>query len=85
VGVTGLGSPVKEVGAPLAVAIPVRGRITETHLQLAEIAFPGISEMYASLSEKPGTFLELVWLYEEAMQAVREQVQAPPRASTQVP
>jgi len=48
----------------------VRGRITEEHLELAEATFPGIAEMYAALAEKPSTFLQLVWLYEDALQEV---------------
>lgn len=51
---------------------PVQGRITEKHLELAEHSFPGICEIYAALTEKPATFLQLVWMYEEAVQAVYE-------------
>ncbi len=50
----------------------MQGRITEKHLELAEDTFPGICEMYAALPEKPATFLQLVWLYEDAVQAVYE-------------
>jgi hypothetical protein len=42
----------------------VRGRITEQDLDKAEESFPGIAAMYASLDEKPVTFLQLLWLYE---------------------
>lgn len=44
----------------------VRGRILESHLPLAEEAFPGIAEMYQDLGDKSLTFLQLVWIYEEA-------------------
>lgn len=43
----------------------MQGRITEKHLGLAEDTFPGIAELYATLDDKPATFLQLVWLYEE--------------------
>lgn len=59
----------------------MQGRITEKHLGLAERTFPGICEVYAALPEKPATFLQLVWLYEEAVQAVDESR----RASTAPP
>lgn len=42
----------------------VKGRITEKHLSQAERTFPGIGELYRSLSDKPPTFLQLVWMYE---------------------
>jgi hypothetical protein len=45
----------------------VQGRITIAQLPLAEKSFPGISEMYAKLHEKPATFLQLVWIYESTM------------------
>lgn len=44
----------------------VRGRILEAHLPLAEESFPGIGEMYQELGDKSLTFLQLVWIYEEA-------------------
>ncbi len=44
----------------------MRGRITERDLPLAEKSFPGIAEMYQSLQDKSLTFLQLVWIYEEA-------------------
>jgi hypothetical protein len=53
----------------------VRGRITERQLPLAEKSFPGIGRMYRGLEDKSLTFLQLVWMYEEA----REKRQAPPR------
>ncbi len=43
------------------------GRITEKHLSEAEKTFPGIARMYAGLSSKPATFLQLVWIYEAAI------------------
>jgi hypothetical protein len=43
----------------------VQGRITERELPLAEKSFPGISEMYGELEEKPVTFLQLVWMYQD--------------------
>ena len=42
----------------------VQGRITERQLPLAERSFPGISQFYASLEDKPATFLQLVWAFE---------------------
>ena len=42
----------------------VQGRITETQLPLAESCFPGITRFYASLDEKPATFLQLLWAFE---------------------
>ncbi|MCG8424796.1 MAG: hypothetical protein MJE77_43455 [Proteobacteria bacterium] len=45
----------------------VQGRITEIDLPAAEKTFPGISAIYEILPEKPATFLQLVWLYEELM------------------
>jgi len=42
----------------------VVGRITEKHLSEAEKTFPGIAAMYRGLSDKPATFLQLVWIYE---------------------
>ena len=42
----------------------MQGRITETHLPMAEESFPGITRFYASLDEKPATFLQLVWAFE---------------------
>lgn len=45
----------------------VQGRITIAQLPLAEKSFPGISEVYANLQEKPVTFLQLVWIYETTM------------------
>lgn len=45
----------------------VVGRITEKHLGEAEKTFPGIGEMYAALSRKPATFLQLVWMYETVL------------------
>ncbi len=45
----------------------MQGRITEKHLVEAESSFPGIGEMYEALPVKPPTFLQLVWIYEEAV------------------
>jgi hypothetical protein len=47
----------------------VQGRITECELPLAEKSFPGISEMYGALEEKPRTFLQLVWMYQDRLAA----------------
>ncbi|RMH43358.1 MAG: hypothetical protein D6689_05405 [Deltaproteobacteria bacterium] len=48
----------------------MQGRITERHLALADQTFPGIADVYAALPDKPATFLQLVWLYEEAVREV---------------
>ncbi len=45
------------------------GRITEEHLSEAEKTFPGIVELYDEMTEKPLTFLHLVWEYESALAA----------------
>ena len=52
----------------------VQGRITERQLPLAERSFPGISQFYASLENKPATFLQLVWAFEG-----RKVTPSPPR------
>ena len=41
----------------------VRGFITERDFARAEDEFPGIRDFHEGLSEKPMTFLELVWRY----------------------
>ena len=46
----------------------MRGRITEEHLEQAERSFPGISDVYDAMRDKPLTFLNLVWIYEELVQ-----------------
>lgn len=43
----------------------MQGRITECHLPLAEKSCPGIGRLYRELAEKPATFLQLLWIYEE--------------------
>ncbi len=43
----------------------MRGLITETHFEMAERWYPGIRDLYAELDEKPQTFLQLVWEYEQ--------------------
>ena len=48
----------------LVVRADVQGRITERQLPLAERSMPGISRFYASLDEKPATFLQPLWAYE---------------------
>ena len=48
----------------LLAASVVQGRITERQLPLAERSFPGISRFYAELSDKPATFLQLLWAFE---------------------
>jgi hypothetical protein len=59
----------------------VQGRITESHLPLAEKCFPGICRFYAQMAEKPVTFLQLVWAYEgrRAASAARPRRAAPRR------
>jgi hypothetical protein len=42
----------------------VRGFVTERHFAIAERVFPGIRDFYRALTEKPATFLELVWAFE---------------------
>jgi hypothetical protein len=54
------------------------GRITEQHLPQAERCFPGIQRFYNALSEKPATFLQLVWAF-EAEQLRRSGAKARPR------
>lgn len=51
----------------------VQGRITERQLPLAERSFPGITRFYASLDEKPVTFLQLLWAFEGRKQGCRKQ------------
>jgi hypothetical protein len=43
----------------------MRGFITESDFDEAEVGFPGIEQFYRSLKDKPRTFLELVWRYIE--------------------
>lgn len=43
----------------------MQGRITEAELPLAEESFPGICQVYDALCDKPATFLQLLWIYEE--------------------
>jgi hypothetical protein len=44
----------------------LQGFITEQHLSAAEREFPGISRFFAACTNKPRTFLELVWWFETA-------------------
>jgi hypothetical protein len=37
---------------------------------MAEESYPGIGDVYAALDEKPATFLQLVWIYEELCQSL---------------
>jgi len=53
----------------------VQGRITERHLPLAEESFPGIGRFYRGLSNKPATFLQLVWMFEAQQQSSRKKAQ----------
>ncbi|HTJ46066.1 MAG TPA: hypothetical protein VL463_28370 [Kofleriaceae bacterium] len=53
----------------------VQGRITERQLPLAEKSFPGIGRFYRDLSEKPATFLQLVWMFEACRAGVRKAAQ----------
>ncbi len=41
----------------------MQGFITDANLDLAEEEFPGIGKVYDALTDKPRTFLQLVWLY----------------------
>jgi hypothetical protein len=60
-----LSSEGREIGMGCALTRGrVQGRITEHQLPLAERSFPGISQFYASLENKPMTFLQLVWAFE---------------------
>lgn len=43
----------------------LKGWVTERHFAEAEVEFPGIKKFFEELEEKPGTFLELVWKFEE--------------------
>ncbi len=43
----------------------MKGRITEAELPLAEESFPGICQVYDDLADKPATFLQLLWIYED--------------------
>lgn len=43
----------------------MQGRITEAQFPLAEKSFPGIRSVYDALDDKPATFLQLVFIYEE--------------------
>ena len=71
-------------GTNLALPIVVKGRITEKHLGQAERTFPGIGELYASLDDKPATFLQLVWLYEGLLAELDSVLLAPqtPQSAT---
>jgi hypothetical protein len=42
----------------------MKGFITDRDLDQAEDAFPGIKGYFESLGDKPGTFLELVAMFE---------------------
>lgn len=55
------------------------GRITERHLPQAERCFPGIRRFYNGLSQKPATFLQLVWAF-EAEQLRRSSTTSRPRS-----
>ena len=44
----------------------MRGCITECDFEEAERCFPGIAAFYGALSQRPKTFLELVWLFLDA-------------------
>ncbi|MCG8417935.1 MAG: hypothetical protein MJE77_08340 [Proteobacteria bacterium] len=50
------------------------GFIIDEDLTQAELEFPGICALYASLDDKPTTFLELVWLYQEHMQGIQRRL-----------
>jgi hypothetical protein len=60
----------------------VQGRITEAQLPQAEKSFPGISAVYDAMEDKPATFLQLVWMYEELMLQIDQDDELPrPRRS----
>ena len=48
------------------------GFITERHLGQAEEAFPGIVRFFESMPRKPGTFLELLALFQRRCQAAQD-------------
>jgi hypothetical protein len=50
-------------GTGIALKPGVCGLITERDLAQAEAVFPGIERLYEELVEKPGTFLQLLWVY----------------------
>jgi hypothetical protein len=47
----------------------LRGFITERDLDQAEEAFPGIAAFYETCLRRPGTFLDLVWQFENDLAA----------------
>ena len=52
----------------------MQGRITEAELPLAEESFPGICQVYDQLPDKPATFLQLLWIYEELCECADDRV-----------
>ena len=64
----------------------LHGLVTESDLPAIEESFPGIWRFYTELHDKPGTFLELVWLF--AVRLERGACEAPvamaPRVATQL-
>jgi len=56
---------------------PMRGRITEAELPLAEESFPGICQVYDELPDKPATFLQLLWIYEDLCECADALAAAP--------
>jgi hypothetical protein len=56
----------------------VQGRILERDLPLAEESFPGIAQMYEDLGDKSLTFLQLLWIYEEAREGALQDLAADP-------
>jgi hypothetical protein len=49
----------------------MRGLVTERDFEEAEAAFPGIELFYRRLADKPCTFLDLVRLYLQRVEAER--------------
>ncbi len=46
------------------MASPVQGRITNKQLPKADRCIPGIARYHSELTEKPLTFLQLLWKFE---------------------
>jgi hypothetical protein len=54
----------------------LRGFITELNFDEAEEAFPGIATFYKHCRRKPSTFLDLVWQFQKARLAHRDEMRA---------
>jgi hypothetical protein len=44
---------------------------------MAEKCFPGISRLYATMPQKPATFLQLLWAYEGQVAAAKSRKARP--------